>query len=172
MDFYLLILRLIHILSAVFWAGGVIHLAMFIMPSVNTSMPEGGKVMQRLIAGYHFPTYMATAGALTVLSGLMMYDNLSRHFSTEWIGSSHGLCLTIGALSAITAFLLGILINKPRADKMGRIGKEIMQAGGKPTEVQIAKMTALRMGITSLTKVMAVLVLVAVICMAAAKYVN
>jgi cobalamin synthase len=90
----------------------------------------------------------------------------------DWIGSAHGMCLTIGGLSAITAFLLGLLINKPRADKMGRIGKEIMQAGGKPTEAQIAEMTALRMGITSLTKVMAVLVLIAVLGMAAAKYVN
>jgi len=168
----MLIMRLIHILSAVFWAGGIFMLGMFIMPSINTSMPEGAKVMQRMIGAYHFPNYMIIAGSLTVLSGLAMYDNLSRHFSIDWIGSAHGMTLTIGGLSAITAFSLGLLINKPRADKMGRIGKEIMQAGGKPTEAQIAEMTKLRLGITSLTKFMAVLVLIAVICMAAAKYVN
>jgi hypothetical protein len=112
------------------------------------------------------------AGSLTVLTGLAMYDRLSLHFSMTWIGTAHGMTLTIGGLSAIVAFLLGILINKPRADRMGRIGKEIMQAGGKPTEAQMAEMTKLRLGITSMTKTIAVLVLIAVICMAAAKYVN
>ena len=172
MDLYMLIMRLIHILSAVFWAGGIFMLTMFIMPSINTSMPEGGKVMGRMMAAYHFPIYMLIAGSLTVLSGLAMYDNLSRHFTMDWIGSAHGMTLTIGGVSAITAFLLGILVNKPRADRMGRIGKEIMQAGGKPAEAQMAEMTKLRMGVTSMTKFMAVLLLIAVICMASAKYVN
>jgi uncharacterized membrane protein len=172
MDMYLFTLRLVHILAGIFWAGGLFTLAMFILPSINSSMPEGGKVMQRLIAAYHFPVYMTTGGALTVLSGILMYANLSRGFSMEWIGSIHGMDLTIGGLAAIIAFLLGILVNKPRADRMGRIGREIMQAGGKPTENQVAEMTSLRMKITSMTKYMALLVLIAVIAMAAAKYMS
>lgn len=172
MDIYMFIMRLIHIVSAVFWAGGLFTLTMFIMPAINTSMPEGAKVMQRMIGAYHFPVYMLIAGSLTVLSGLAMYDNLSKHFSMDWIRSAHGIVLSIGGLSGITAFLLGILINKPKADRMGRIGKEIMQAGGKPTESQAAEMAALRQGITSMTKNIALLILVAVVCMAIAKYVN
>ena len=172
MDYYMLIVRLIHILSGVFWAGGLFSLAMFIMPSVNSSMPEGGKVMQRMIAGYHFPVYMLTGGALTVLSGLALFDNLSGHFTMSWITAPHGMVLTIGGLSAIIAFFLGILINKPRADRMGKIGQAIMKAGGPPTEAQMAEMTKLRMGITSMTKNIAILILIAVICMAVAKYVN
>jgi len=172
MDIYLFILRLVHILAGVFWAGGLFTLAMFILPSINSSMPEGGKVMQRMMAGYHFPVYMLTAGGLTVLSGILMYAKLSLGFSMQWIGSAHGICLTIGGLAAIIAFFLGILINKPRADKMGRIGKEIMQAGGKPNESQLTEMTRLRMGITQMTGYMAILILIAVIGMAVAKYVS
>jgi len=172
MDLYLFILRVLHIVAGVFWAGGIFMLAMFIMPSINSSMPEGGKVMQRMMAAYKFPLYMTTAGSLTALSGILMYINLSLGFSMEWIGSAHGLCLTIGGLSAIIAFLLGLFVNKPRADKIGRIGKAVMQAGGKPTESQMAEMTALRMGITSMTKTMAVLVLIAVLGMAMAKYIS
>ncbi len=171
MDWYLFILRLLHIVSGVFWAGGLFSLAMFIMPSINSSMPEGGKVMQRMIGAYHFPIYMTIGGSLTVLSGILMYTNLSKGFSMDWIGSAHGLCLTIGGLSAIIGFILGILVNKPKADRMGVIGKQIMQAGGKPTEIQMAEMTALRMTITSMTTYIAVLVLIAVIGMAVAKYV-
>jgi uncharacterized membrane protein len=172
MDLYLLILRLIHIVSAVFWGGGTFALAMFILPSVNSSMPESGKFMQRIIGAYHFPIYMTIAGTLVVLSGLMMFDNLSHHFSMEWISSPHGLCLTIGGISAIIAYLMGILINKPRADKIGRIGQEIAKAGGAPTPAQIADMTALRMKITRTTNLIAILILVTVLAMAAAKYVN
>ncbi|HXR82127.1 MAG TPA: hypothetical protein VN763_14465, partial [Saprospiraceae bacterium] len=97
---------------------------------------------------------------------------LSLGFSMQWIGSAHGICLTIGGLAAIVAFLLGIFINKPRADRIGRIGKEIMQAGGKPTENQLAEITKLRMGLTQMTGYMAILILIAVIGMAVAKYVS
>ncbi|HJW29537.1 MAG TPA: hypothetical protein VJ508_09850, partial [Saprospiraceae bacterium] len=171
-DVYLFILRLIHILSAVFWGGGLLTLSMFILPSVNSSMPEAGKFMQRFLGAYHFPIYMTIAGSLTVLSGVLMYADLSRMFSMVWISSAHGLCLTVGGTAGIIAFLLGLLVNKPRADRMGRIGKEIMQAGGKPTEAQVAEMTALRMAITSMTKNIAILILIAIIAMASAKYVN
>lgn len=172
MDPYLIILRLVHIVAGVFWAGAAFSLAMFIMPAINTSMPEGGKVMQRMMTVYHFPVYLLTAAALTILSGLLMYANLSRGFNMVWIGSPHGIVLTIGALSSIISFLLGIFVNKPRADRMARIGREVMQTGGQPTSSQVAEMTALRQGISSMTKYIAILVLIAVITMAVAKYVN
>ncbi len=168
----MLIMRILHILSGVFWAGGLFSLAMFIMPSVNSSMPEGGKVMQRMINAYKFPIYMLAAGSLTVLTGLAMFDRLSGHFTMSWASAPHGLVLSIGAIAAIIAFFLGILVNKPKADRMGKIGQAIMQAGGSPTEAQMAEMTKLRMGITSMTKNIALLILVAVICMAMAKYIN
>jgi uncharacterized membrane protein len=171
MDIYLFILRLIHIVAGVFWAGGLFTLAMFILPSINTTMPEGAKVMQRMMAGYRFPVHMLNAAGLTVFSGILMYAKLSLGFKLQWIVSPHGICLTIGGLAAIIAFLLGIFINKPRADRIGRIGKEIMQAGGLPTESQVAEMTNLRLAMTQMTRYMAFLVMIAVIGMAIAKYI-
>ena len=172
MDYYMLIMRILHILSGVFWAGGLFSLTMFIMPAVNSSMPEGGKVMQRMINAYKFPVYMLVGASLTLLTGLAMMDRLSEHFTMSWFSAPHGMVLSTGGLSAIIAFFLGLLINKPKADRMGKIGQEIMQTGGKPTEAQMAEMTKLRMGITSMTKNIAILILIAVLCMAAAKYIN
>jgi uncharacterized membrane protein len=123
MDIYLLLLRLIHIVAGVFWAGGLFTLALFILPSVNTSMPEGGKVMQRLMAAYHFPVYMLSAAALTLLSGLLMYAKQSRGFSMSWIGSLHGMVLTIGGFRLLWLSCWASSSTSPGPIK-GRIGKE------------------------------------------------
>ena len=172
MDIYLLLLRLIHIVSGVFWAGGVFTLAMFILPSINSTMPEGGKVMQKMINTYRFPVYMTLSGFLSMISGLLLYWSVSFGFEIGWIKSPHGLTLTLGGIAAILALLLGFFVNKPRAERMAAIGNTIMKSGGPPTEAQAAEMKSLREAITGLTRYIAFLILFSVIAMAAAKYVN
>jgi uncharacterized membrane protein len=172
MSTHLLILRIIHIVSATFWAGGVFTLAMFILPSINNTQPEGGKVMQKMLFTYRFPQYMTIASLLTILSGLWLYHDLSKGFQMIWIKSPQGITLTIGGLSAILAFLHGFTSNKPKATRMGKIGREIIEAGGKPTEAQLAEIAKLRKALTTGANIVAILILITVICMAAAQYVN
>jgi len=45
----ILILRVIHILLGVFWAGAVFMVALFVQPAIAASGPEGGKVMGALV---------------------------------------------------------------------------------------------------------------------------
>lgn len=50
MNFYLIVPRLIHIGSGVFWAGAAVMIAAFLEPTVRAAGPEGGRFMQRLAA--------------------------------------------------------------------------------------------------------------------------
>ena len=44
-----LVLRLIHILAGVSWAGAAVAFAAFVDPSVRASGPSGGPVIQQLV---------------------------------------------------------------------------------------------------------------------------
>jgi len=45
----ILAFRLIHIVSGVFWVGGAIFIAMFLLPTLRSVGPAGGPVMSYLV---------------------------------------------------------------------------------------------------------------------------
>ena len=48
MDFFLVALRLIHIVAGSFWVGAALMLAVFVEPTVRAVGPAGGQFMQKL----------------------------------------------------------------------------------------------------------------------------
>ena len=168
---YLLILRVIHITTGVFWAGAAIMLAYFLLPATAASGPEGSRVMRQLAMTNNFPMVMNVAAVLNILSGLMLYDSMSNHFQAEWIHSTHGMTLTIGGLAALVAFFMGFTINRPAGMRMAEIGKAIAASGGKPNESQAAEMAAIGKKLTKTTKRIAVFLIIAVLTMSMAKYI-
>jgi uncharacterized membrane protein len=167
---YLIALRLIHILCGVLWAGGIFTLALFILPAVNASGPEGGKVMRQIAATNHYATVMTTAATLNIIAGLLLYWKDSNGLSMDFIGSPQGIAVTLGATLAIIAYILGLSINRPGVLRMTAIGNEIAAAGGKPTEAQMAELGTLRKRISISTKYMAWLLGITVSAMAIARY--
>ena len=170
MQEYLIVLRLIHIVTGVLWAGGIFMLALFILPAVNASGPEGGKVMRQLASTNHYPNVMTGAATLNIIAGLLLYWNRSNGFSMDYLSSAQGMTIGTGAILAIIAYIIGLSITRPGVFRMIHIGNEIAAAGGKPTENQMSDMTRLRKNIGNATKYMAWLLLITVCCMAIARY--
>jgi hypothetical protein len=85
MNVYLILLRLIHIGSGVFWAGTAIMIAAFLEPTVRAAGPEGGRFMQQLTGQSRFSLSMSLSALLNALSGPLLYWPLSEHLR----GSSH-----------------------------------------------------------------------------------
>src|SRR2546428_10007876 len=104
-DATMILLRVIHILSGVFWAGATFFLVGFLQPVVAASGPEGGRLMQRLTSQKRFQMAMPVAAGLTILSSLALYGRVSAGVQIAWTTSWTGLGL---ALSSGAATLSGV----------------------------------------------------------------
>ena len=170
MDLYMIILRLIHIFFGVFWAGTTFFFVSFLQPTVKAAGPEGGKVMQRL-AQSRFATVMPLAAGLTVVAGALMYWRVSGGLQVGWITSGTGLSLTIGAVGGILAFVIGLVVSRPAIVRVAELAKEMQAAGGPPTPAQMAEIQSLQKTLSSGAIWTAVLVAIALLGMAVARYV-
>jgi uncharacterized membrane protein len=143
MDILMIILRLIHILSGIFWAGTAFFFVLFLEPTLKAAGPAGGTVMGRLTLT-RFPLVMALSSILTVVIGFMMYLIDSGGFQINWIFTPSGVTMTIGSVAGILAFLEGLTVQNPASMRMAALQKEIQAAGGQPALSQMEEMQVLQ----------------------------
>lgn len=172
MDSYMIVLRVIHIVAGAFWTGASLLITGFITPAVRASGPEGGRFMQRLTGQTRLPTFMSLASVLTVLSGLLLYWRVSGGLRAGWIMSGSGLVLTVSSAVGLLESVLGFLTNRPAAERMAAVARGIQSAGGPPTAAQAAEMQALQQRLSSAGVRSAVVLLVVLIGMSAARYIT
>lgn len=170
MDTYMVVLRIVHILAGVFWVGAAFTTILFIQSTAREVGPAAGPFMAHLAGKKRLVDWVLGAAGLTILAGLLMYWRVSGGLDPDWIGSAPGISLTIGALSAIAAFSLGLTIVKPTITATLAIGREVAAGGGPPTPEQGAKLQSLQQRSKSVGQVIVPLLTVAVIGMAAARY--
>jgi hypothetical protein len=157
--------RVVHVLLGAFWAGSVFFSALFLDPSVREAGPEGGKVMGAL-QRRGWMNVVLGMGTVTVLSGLYLMWVMSGHFSAGFMGSRPGILLSVGMLAGILILLVGFALSLPTSRGMGRVAARMAGAGGPPSAEDLAELGRLRGRMTLLLRVVAVLMLVAVVTMA------
>lgn len=164
----ILILRVVHIVAGVFWAGGFFMLTLIIEPTTRKMGPDGGKFMSAMAAG-KFPIVMMVSGLLTILAGLRLYGLL--YATNGWAPKTPAaMALNVGATTAILAIIIGITVSRPAADRMGKLAAEVQTAGGKPTDQQAAEIAKVRGKLIGSARLNAVLVAITVLLMAVARY--
>jgi putative copper export protein len=161
MDVELIVLRLLHVAVGAFWVGSVLFVAIFLGPSVRAAGPAGGEVMRRLMER-RFSPVIVIAAAVTVLSGLRLYWRMSSGLDPVWIGTPMGLCYTVGAISALIAFGIGLTVTLPAARRLG-ILMQTMQ-GPSPELAALSKRMAFG------ARWAAMLLAIALVLMAVARY--
>jgi uncharacterized membrane protein len=169
-DWYLIVLRAIHILAAVFWVGSFYTFFFFIEPSVKELGPTGGQFMGHLAEKKKMPIVIAATAGTTIVAGTLLYWRTSDGFNVDWITSATGLGFTVGALAAILAFALGFILIKPAVERMGAIGQGIAATGTPPSDDQLAEMQRLGARLVLVGRIDLVLLTVAVIAMATARF--
>lgn len=166
MLFIYTVLRLIHIFAGVFWAGANLLMAFYISPSVKATAPESGKFMQYLAQKSGFPKMAELSGWLTILAGVALYWIVSGGFQPAWFTTHQGIVLTIGGLLAIAGFVVGYVMQKPAAKRLGQIGQEIQAGGGPPSPEQLAEVQAQQAKLAKGGKWTAILLSLSVVFMA------
>lgn len=166
----MIVLRLVHILSGVFWAGTVMSIAWFILPTQSALGQAGGAFMRELMFRKHLRRFVLGAMGLTILSGLVMYARLAMTTHGAWASSRTGIVLGIGAVAAIIAGGIGGSVVFRAGNKMMEVGGKIQASGGPPTDEQQGQMQALQARTVSAFRIIAILLVIAVAAMASARY--
>ena len=170
MDIYMTILRLVHIFAGILWAGWSWALATFVLPASQAAGPEGGKFMQTLTGKTKLTQTMFVAPLLVVLTGVLMYWQVSGHLSGPWLASPPGIALTIGAAAGILAFVLGLVMISPAAQRLGTLSRQVQSSGAPPSPAQQAELRAIQQRIVNGGRYVAILLVIAVIGMSVARY--
>jgi uncharacterized membrane protein len=170
MDWLSIVLRIVHIGAGVFWVGSAAFMFFFLQPTAAALGPQAGPVMANLNARRRLPQVIGVSAVLTILAGLLLYADTSGGFDADWIASAMGLGFTVGGAAAIIAFVLGLVAIGPMVARMGELSGAVAAQGGPPSPEQAAEMQALGRRARSLGWVNITLLLIAVVAMAAARY--
>lgn len=167
MYFAMLLFRLLHIFFGVLWVGGVVLIALFIQPTVRGIGPAGGQFMGYLLTKTRIVAYFPSVAGLNVLAGLFLFWR-NTVGGGNWAGTRQGITLSIGALAAIIAFVVGgVMIGR----SMGEIAKILKASSGPPQGEAAAQIGAYQGKIQRGTRIVLPLLIVAVITMAIGRYV-
>ncbi len=164
--------RLVHILSGVFWVGGVLIFSQFVFPAARALGPAGGPVMDQLTRVRQLPRALLTAGGLTVVSGVALYWHDSMGFTGAWMGTLTGMILGGGGLAAIVAIVIGLTINAPTAKRLGALAARVQAQGTPPTPDQAAEAQRLQHRLGSALRAVSALLVLATAAMALGRYVT
>jgi uncharacterized membrane protein len=166
----MIVLRFIHVLSGIFWAGSVFFVAGFLIPGLRASGPAGGQVMQQVIGKRRYPAAVGTAGLLTILSGAGMYWRNISLSSGGWATSVPGLTYGFGAIAAIVAIIIFARIIGPTGEQLLQLAGSIQSSGAPPSAEQASRLTHLQGRMAFASRLGASFLAITVICMATARY--
>ena len=159
------VLRFLHIIAGIFWAGGAILMNLIIGPAIGATGDAGKQFAGHLMGKTAFSKFMLTSGVITVAAGTILYGLDSNWFSSGWMMSSTGVGFGIGAVAGIIALVFGFLIGNTNG-KLALLG---MQIQGKPTNEQLATLGALRKRQVLVTNGNTIFILISIALMASAR---
>jgi uncharacterized membrane protein len=170
-DAYLVLLRIVHIVTGVIWVGSLFVVVVFVQPSAAALGSAGAPFMSEL-RRRRFVDVVFLDAVFTVLAGSFLYwHDWHLHPSfADWIDSSFGRALTEGALLAIAGLGVAAFVTRPTIVRLVSLGKQIAESGGTPMPDTTARIGTLQRRLVVAERVSFSLVLLAVVAMASARY--
>lgn len=162
-------LRILHIVTGVFWAGAVFFMISFLMPSFRAIGSDGAKMFGELRRRRMF-TWVPIIATVSVVTGFWMYG-IRMGGGGGWAASMEARILGIGAVAGLIALILGFAVMRPaslRADDLSREAGP-MPAGAEK-DAKMAEAMKLRVRAMMAGRTVATLLLVTVVAMATARY--
>jgi hypothetical protein len=167
MDLLQIVLRVIHIGAGIFWVGSATFLLVFVEPTMNALGPRAGAFMAHLNTARKMPQVIAVSALLTIAAGLALYWRDTSGFDPDLISTPFGIGLTVGAITAIAAFVIGLTMVRPRVERLGALGAAA--GSGTATPDQLEELGTLQRSLRSISILNEVLLVVAVVAMVSAR---
>ncbi len=170
MGILVIVLRALHIVGGVFWAGATIMLYGFVLPSVAATRPDSNRFVQYFANSSGYTRWVTIASIAALVGGLALFAPVTGSLDRDVMRSARGIALSLGALLGIGAFVEGQMILAPTGRRIGAIGRDIAAAGGTPTPAQAQELISLQAKLTRAGNRGAWMLGITVVLMAVARY--
>jgi hypothetical protein len=174
-DGVMIVLRIFHILAGVLWVGMAAFFVAFLGPAVGQVGPEvAGPLFQVLVGKMHVPRAITGLAGVTVAFGWLLWLKNLHDFNwslSAWAWDYRpGLVFTIGGILATLAFFEGYIGVGRNVEQITELGGQVAASGGPPTSDQQSRMQKLQEDVKRHGQQDLVLLVLAVLCMATARY--
>ena len=166
----LLLLRLVHVVGGVLWTGHMVLLAWFVLPTQALEGAEGGRFVQRMMIERRLSAWLNFVGALTGISGIILYTRATMGTDGAFARSHAGMVLGFGGLVAILAAIIGGAMGGGASRGIGAIRTRLAAEGRAPTAAEGAEIGRLAQRGALAAKITSILLLVAAAAMAVGRY--
>lgn len=170
MDWWLIVLRVLHVVPAMLWLGGAVIGGFFLQPAAAALGPTGQSFMEYLIKRRRMGIFFPIVATLTILGGAALYWVDSGGLQPAWITSPTGLAFTIGGVAALAAYLGGLVLIGPGIAEQNAVHAELARGDGVPTEDQRRRLARAEGRQRLASRVDMPLLLLAGLTMAVARY--
>jgi hypothetical protein len=161
------LLRLLHIVFGVIWAGGAIFLALVLEPRLRALGPAmQGPVMRGIAPA--ITVIFGVSSTITIAAGIALALRLRWGHLDTWFDTGWGVAILIGFIVAILAAISGGMTGG-LANRMSRLAGAIK--GRPPTPDEAAQLKRYGERLATLGRATAVLVTIGVGTMASARFV-
>lgn len=171
MNFGLILLRIIHIGSAILWVGAGATMLFIVTPTVRRLGKLGGTFMGALLLYSPFSTLFSIVSVLTTLSGVALFIIVSGTLNPLWFSNPSAIVLSIGSVFGLLAFGHGSAALSKYTSEGKQLAQSMQNLQGSPPEELQAKLDRNIEKINLHSKISFSLMVVAVVLMASHRYV-
>jgi uncharacterized membrane protein len=166
----IILIRVIHILSAIFWVGTLLFTTFYLFPTLASVGASADTVMAGLQKRGMLRA-IPGSGVVAILSGATLLWLTSGGSMSAYARTPVGRTFMNSGGIAILAFLIGIIVARPAGMKIIQVSKELNAAPPGPARDALeAQVASLRKRLSTTTIIVSLLVMLAAAGMAVARY--
>ena len=166
-----LALRIVHVLLAAVWLGSTALVVLFVFPASKDAGAAAAPMMGA-IGRRGLNRYMGALGGVTVLTGIYLYWRFTGGFTPELSATRAAMVFGTGGIAGILAVIIGGAVAGRNAARMEALGdKAVALPDGAERAAMITQAAAARDRALAGARIVLVLQMIALACMAIGHYV-
>jgi uncharacterized membrane protein len=169
---YLIVFRILHVVGAIAWGGAIFLLVFFLQPTAKELGPAAGPFMRELLENRRLTTVILWIATVAIVAGAFLYwhDMDAAGGVGDFVGTAFGLWITLGSVSALIAFAIGLFLTRPTLQRATAVGAQIAAAGDAPPPELVQELQRLQAWGRTLAKTNLTFLTLAALAMATARY--